>query len=75
VLDPGDTLVLYTDGVVEVMNEQQQEFGMGRMMEILKRSRSMSVEEIIGEVILATQEFAGSESSDDDFTLVIVRRE
>ena len=74
VIAPGDTLVLYTDGVVEVMNEQQEEFGAGRMMEIFRRSCGMTVEETIGEIVRATQEFAGSESSEDDFTLVVVRR-
>jgi sigma-B regulation protein RsbU (phosphoserine phosphatase) len=71
---PGDTLVLYTDGVVEIMNERQEEFGADRMMEIMKRSCCMPVEDIISEVICETQEFAGTESNEDDFTLVIVRR-
>ena len=75
VVEPGDVLVLYTDGVVEVMNDDQEEFGIGRLMEILKRSRDLPVEEIIGEVVRATQEFTGFENSEDDFTLVVVRRE
>ncbi len=75
VIAPGDTLVLYTDGVVEIMNEEQEEFGAGRMMDILRRSCCMPVDNIIGEVVRATQEFAGSDSNEDDFTLVIVRRE
>jgi sigma-B regulation protein RsbU (phosphoserine phosphatase) len=75
VIEEGDTLVLYTDGVVEVMNEQEEEFGVGRMSDIMLRSRGMPVEEIIGSVVRATQEFAGFESPEDDFTLVVVRRE
>ena len=74
VLGPGDMLVIYTDGVVEIMNERQEEFGVQRMMDILKIYHGKRAGEIIDEVMRATEVFAGTERSDDDFTLVVVKR-
>jgi sigma-B regulation protein RsbU (phosphoserine phosphatase) len=75
-LAPGDLLLLYTDGVVEVMKEEEEEeeFGVTRLERVVQRFLHLPVSEIIGEIIRATREFAGSENYEDDFTLVIVGR-
>jgi sigma-B regulation protein RsbU (phosphoserine phosphatase) len=73
-LEPGDLLLLYTDGVVEVMRGEWEEFGVSRLEEVVQRSRDLPVSEVISEIVRATQQFTGSEDYEDDFTLVIVRR-
>jgi sigma-B regulation protein RsbU (phosphoserine phosphatase) len=74
-LAPGDVLLLYTDGVVEVESVEGEEFGAGRLEAVIQRSIDLPVTEIIHEIVKATREFSGSEHYRDDFTLVIVRRE
>jgi sigma-B regulation protein RsbU (phosphoserine phosphatase) len=73
-LAPGDLLALYTDGVVEAANSAGEEFDVTRLEEVLRASRALSAERMIGEVVAATRAFAGSDHYSDDFTLVLVRR-
>ncbi len=73
-LDPGDTLVLYTDGVVEVTDANNLEFGEGRLESILRNSTHLPAEEVICAVVDQTRTFAGHESYPDDFTIVVIRR-
>jgi sigma-B regulation protein RsbU (phosphoserine phosphatase) len=72
-LAPGDMLLLYTDGVIEVI-KGEEEFGVARLEQVVQRSLDLPVSEIIGGIVRATREFTGSENYEDDFTIVIVRR-
>jgi sigma-B regulation protein RsbU (phosphoserine phosphatase) len=72
-LGPGDMLVLYTDGVVEVMDDNDQEFGEERLEQVLRNSAHLSAEEVIRAVVDQTKSFAGHESYLDDFTIVVIR--
>ncbi len=74
-LRPGDLLVLYTDGVVEVFDRQRQEFGNERLEEVAGRSRKQPAGMILQEIVAATRSFSGAEISHDDFTLVVIKRE
>jgi sigma-B regulation protein RsbU (phosphoserine phosphatase) len=71
---PGDTLVLYTDGVIEVMNADGEMFGVERLEDVIRRRRDESSRDLVAAVIAATRAFAGRAGYEDDFTLVIVRR-
>ncbi len=70
----GDTLILYTDGVVEIGPENGEEFGLERLKTVVQGARELPASGIIRELVRATREFSGSEHYRDDFTLVIVRR-
>jgi sigma-B regulation protein RsbU (phosphoserine phosphatase) len=74
-LEPGDTLVLYTDGVVEPTDEHDTEFGTGRLEAAVRSVASHPAREALRAVVEATRAFAGRERYDDDFTLVVVKRE
>jgi len=74
-LAPRDLLLLHTDGVVEVMRGEDEEFGVERLEAVVHRSMDLPASEIIHKIVQATQEFSGSEHYQDDFTLVIVKRE
>jgi sigma-B regulation protein RsbU (phosphoserine phosphatase) len=66
-------LVLYTDGVVEVMDDSDQEFGEERLERILRDSAHLSAEETVRVVVDQTRTFAGHESYPDDLTIVVIR--
>lgn len=73
-LDPGDTLVLFTDGVVELTDDKDQEFGDGRLGQLLRETTSLSAEETIRAVVDQTRAFAGHDAYPDDFTIVVIKR-
>ncbi|MCU0486609.1 MAG: SpoIIE family protein phosphatase, partial [Anaerolineales bacterium] len=74
-LNPGDILALYTDGVTELANRQGEAFGMPRLVQVIRENRTLAAAEMVQQVIEAAQAFAGSSGFLDDLTLVIVRRE
>ena len=71
---PGDIMVLYTDGVVEITNPDGIEFGIERLNNVLQQSGDLPAAEMIKMIIRATQKFSMSLNYADDFTLVIIKR-
>jgi len=71
-LAPGDTLVLYTDGITEARNSTGEEFGESRLVETLQNSCHLSVESLLRTVVKEVQQFTGGEQQ-DDITLVVAR--
>ena len=69
-LTPGDTLLLYTDGVTEAMNPHREEFGEARLVELVRHGSYGSVQELISEVRQRLQEFTQGQPLADDTTIV-----
>ncbi len=74
VLEPGDLLLLYTDGVVEAEGPGGVEFGVDRLAEVVLAARELPAASVIEEVGRATAEFCGSDDYADDYTLLVLRR-
>ncbi|MCA9918011.1 MAG: SpoIIE family protein phosphatase [Anaerolineales bacterium] len=72
---PGDTLLLYTDGVTEAMNEDFDEFGLQRLEQAANGRRRQDASEIAHRITQAIQHHAGDTAQFDDITLVVVKRE
>ncbi|MBW2148683.1 MAG: SpoIIE family protein phosphatase [Deltaproteobacteria bacterium] len=72
-LREGDLLILYTDGVVEAMNKEDEQFGETRFLELIKENRDEPLPEIIDRIRKAVIAFTG-DSRQDDITLLVVRR-
>lgn len=72
-LEPGDILLLYTDGVVESMNAAREVFGMDRAREILKNSADLPAKDIVERFRKAVRDFTGVDSREDDLTLVVAK--
>jgi sigma-B regulation protein RsbU (phosphoserine phosphatase) len=70
----GDMLVLYTDGVTEMRNEEGREFSGARLFDVVRAAAAGSPFEVNERIIGAVRGFAGDEPQRDDFTLVTVRR-
>ncbi len=73
-LSPGDTLVLYTDGVTEAMNAEGEEFGLDRLCRVLSESPSGSAKDTNSIIFDAVREFAGETPQSDDITCLTFRR-
>lgn len=74
--NPGDMMVFYSDGIVEALNDEQQQLGYQKLEKIvydaLKKSQSHS--QIIEQIYSAYQKFLGSQSPQDDTTIVVICR-
>ncbi|WKV11574.1 PP2C family protein-serine/threonine phosphatase [Marivirga harenae] len=64
------TLLLYTDGLTEAFNEQEEEFGPERVMEILSNYISATPEAIINAILKEIEAFIGKRALSDDITLL-----
>jgi len=73
-LAPGDVLAIYSDGVTEAMNGNEEEFGDERFAEALKANRHKGAAEIVDSVTQALTAFAAGSPAADDITLVVARR-
>jgi sigma-B regulation protein RsbU (phosphoserine phosphatase) len=73
-LAPGDVLVLFSDGVSESSNEQGEEFGVARLVEVVRRHRDQRAAVVRDRVEEALSHFVGRARPVDDMTLVILKR-
>lgn len=71
-LNQGDTVVLYTDGVVEAMNDRQELFGFDRLLESIREGRGLSADGLLEKVMTDVTDFVGGVEQHDDLTLVVV---
>ena len=74
ILDPGDTLVLYTDGVTEAMNAEGEEFGLDRLRDLFTNAAPRSPKETNAAIFEAVSAFAGDTPQSDDITCLACRR-
>lgn len=73
-LAPGDTLVLYTDGISESTNEAEELFGDERLQEFVAQRRNLTVDRLKDEILETIRLHQGNAPQADDMTLVIIRR-
>ena len=81
-LEPGDALFLYTDGVTEAMNQEQEMFSQEKLTTTLASLAGKTAEEIVEGVLSAVREHAAEEenaqgtsfaSQSDDITVLCLR--
>jgi sigma-B regulation protein RsbU (phosphoserine phosphatase) len=73
-LHPGDLISLFSDGVTEAQNEDENEFGEARLAELLRPLAGQPSEVIVNRVYEEIDRFAGSAPQYDDITLFIIKR-
>ena len=73
--NPGDVLLMYTDGITEAMNASEEEFGEERLLQVLQQNKQKSVLEIREAIIKAVQNFSIKRVKEDDMTLLICKFE
>ena len=73
-LRPQDTVVLYTDGITEAIDEQEQEFGRDNLYEAIRTfSKSRNASEVINGLEQRVKRFIGNYPQNDDITLMVVK--
>jgi len=71
-IHPGDTLVLYTDGITESFNQAQDEYGEARLIASLLRHRAQSSQSLLQNIVADVRQFSPHEQH-DDITLIIAK--
>ena len=72
-LSPGESLVLYTDGVTEAMNSGDEEFGLERLQQVLQVAGSEDARAANQAIFAAVHAFAGERPQFDDITCLTLR--
>jgi sigma-B regulation protein RsbU (phosphoserine phosphatase) len=73
ILEQGDLLVAFTDGISETMNEADEEWGEANLTETVRGCHGASASETIDRIMSAADAFAAGAQQHDDMTLVVLR--
>jgi phosphoserine phosphatase RsbU/P len=73
-MQPGDIMVLLSDGIYEYCNARNEEFGEKRMEDIVRANHDKPAAELAAILLGSVQEFAGNAMQEDDMTVVLVKR-
>jgi serine phosphatase RsbU (regulator of sigma subunit) len=72
-LEPGDAVILFSDGVTEAENAQKEQFEDERLRACLSEARDLGAEGVLGRIVDAVQGFARGAPQADDITVLVVR--
>jgi len=70
-MQPGDRLLLFTDGIVETADSAGAQFGRARLAEIVRRNFDLSIEEISSELLSEAMMFSDRPTFEDDVTILL----
>lgn len=73
-LEPGEAVVVFSDGVSEAANNDGEEFGIERLSEVIKKHVGRSAAGLRDKIESELSAFTGTAPANDDITLVIVKR-
>jgi len=74
VINVGDVIVFYTDGVTEVFDDEGREFGMERLIEVVKEHQNRPSHEILDKIVESVRNFASKTHLFDDLTAIVLKR-
>ncbi len=73
-LGSGEVLVLFTDGVTERRNKDDDEFGESRLRGVIQDAKELCAQEILDTLQTSIKDFGGQATLQDDMTIVVLRR-
>jgi len=73
-MQPGDILLLCTDGIVEALDPQDQQFGQQRVEELVRRHAAAPILDLVGQIGNAVEAHYEGDNPPDDLTILAVRR-
>ena len=74
VIEPGDILVFYTDGISEAFNPQGELYGTTRLETLVASCTCQSADDLLGAILADVEEFTSGEPQSDDLTILVVHR-
>ena len=74
-LDPGDVLVIFSDGITEAFDTNDNQFGEAKLADVIAKHRNEPAEAINDHIIAAVRQHAGAAPQADDLTLVVIKRD
>jgi len=74
IIQPGDLLVLYTDGITDSVNAVDELFGDKRLLGVVNSSKTFHASQVQERIFSAVQNFAGQTQQFDDMALVVIKR-
>jgi sigma-B regulation protein RsbU (phosphoserine phosphatase) len=72
---PGDTLVAYSDGVLECRNPSGEEFGSSRLLAAVQQAKQATAQATLVTLLAAVQDFANGGPLCDDVSLIVIQRD
>ena len=72
-IQPGDLLVAFTDGITEPENIYGEEFGEERLLQVVRRARSVSAQTLTEEIYRSVSDWTGSPELQDDMTMLVAK--
>lgn len=73
-LNPEEIAVLYTDGVIEAVNQQNEMYGLSRLFQVIKENSNLSANQICNQIIENLKQHVGTQKVYDDITLLVIKR-
>ena len=70
--EPGDRMMLYTDGIIEARNSQGDLFSLERLTEILRKQCGNPAEQAVNNIFTELESFSSGQGPDDDATVVVL---
>jgi phosphoserine phosphatase RsbU/P len=74
-LHPGDSLVLYTDGLSEAFDPSGNQYGAGRLSQLLMERGNITPAALVELIVADVKKFRGSGPKTDDLTVMVLRRD
>lgn len=74
-LNKGDTVIFYTDGIVEAMNDKEEMYGFDRFMDTIEEGRGLEPDVLLEKLMKEVSGFVGGVDQHDDLTIVVVKME
>ena len=72
-LEPGDILLIFSDGITEAMNLKDQEFGEERLIQLIAPLADLPAQSISEGILKSISEYVGTAPQHDDSTLVVIK--
>jgi sigma-B regulation protein RsbU (phosphoserine phosphatase) len=73
-LGPGDLVCIYSDGITECADLNEEEFEMDRLTDVLQKHRERPLDEILAAIDRAVTDFDAGQPQGDDQTVILIRR-
>lgn len=74
-IEPGDFLLVYSDGIIDAADSEEHEFGLARLTELVRETHDATAKDLLNRILQAVNSHAAGAPQTDDMTLVVIRRE